>query len=43
MPLNRRCREFFSTQGHYPLAKKRLIEPGYVVDRMCAAKLDEFA
>jgi hypothetical protein len=43
MPLNRRCREFFSTQGRYPLAKKRLIEPGYVVDRIFAAKLNEFA
>jgi hypothetical protein len=43
MPLNRRCREFFFTQGCYPLAKKRLIEPGYVVDRISAAKLDEFA
>jgi hypothetical protein len=42
MPLNRRCREFFSTQGRYPLAKQRLIETGYVIDRMCAAKLDEF-
>jgi hypothetical protein len=43
MPLDRCCREFFSTQGRYPLAKKRLIETGYIVDRMRATKLDELA